>query len=101
MAPHVLCGARGWALADRNYWSPDLSWGRMKRAGLSLLAPFKTRAGGNEEQKKRWSGRLTRMRRRVETVIGQLTGRFSAKKVWAMDRWHAWSGTLGTAGSGK
>ncbi len=90
MAPHVLYGAKGWALADRNYWSPDL-FERMERERLSLLAPFRSRKGGSEEHKKRWSGRLTRMRRRVETVIGQLTGRFNAKKVWAMDRWHAWN----------
>lgn len=90
MAPHVLYGARGWALADRNYWSPDL-FEQMEKEGLALLAPFKSRKSESKEHKKRWSGRLTRMRRRVETVIGQLTERFNAKKVWAMDRWHAWN----------
>jgi hypothetical protein len=28
-------------------------------------------------------------RRRIETVIGRLVGRFNAKNVWAMDRGHA------------
>lgn len=78
---------RGWALADRNYWSSDL-FDRLEVRGLVLLAPFKSRKNDSE---KRWSGRLTRMRRRVETARGQLTGRFNAKKVWAMDRWHPWS----------
>ena len=90
VAPHVLRGARGWALADRSYWSPDL-FDRLEARELALLAPFKSRKGSSKKHRKRWSGRLTRMRRRVETVIGQLTGRFNAKKVWAMDRWHAWS----------
>jgi len=31
---------------------------------------------------------LTDLRRRVETVIGQLTERYRAKQVWARDAWH-------------
>jgi hypothetical protein len=27
----------------------------------------------------------------VETVIGQLTGRYQLKRVWARDAWHLWS----------
>ncbi len=34
---------------------------------------------------------LTGKRRRVETVIGQLTGRYQLKRVWARDAWHLWS----------
>lgn len=75
MAPHVLYGAKGWALADSNYWSPDL-FERLEKGSLSLLAaPSKSKKEGTKEHKGRWSGLLTRMRRRVETVIGQLTGR--------------------------
>lgn len=40
MAPEVLYGTRGWALADRNYWSPDLAE-RLKEEDVALLAPFK------------------------------------------------------------
>jgi hypothetical protein len=74
MAPHVLYGAKGWTLADSNYWSPDL-FERLEKGSLSLLAPSKSKKEGTKEHKGRWSGLLTRMRRRVETVIGQLTGR--------------------------
>jgi len=78
MAPHVLYGAKGWTLADSNYWSPDL-FERLEKGSLSLLAPSKSKKKskkeGTKEHKGRWSGLLTRMRRRVETVIGQLTGR--------------------------
>jgi hypothetical protein len=35
--------------------------------------------------------RLTSKRRRIETVIGQLTGRYQLKRVWARDAWHLWS----------
>jgi hypothetical protein len=31
---------------------------------------------------------LVRTRRLIETVIGQLVGRFSIEKVWARDLWH-------------
>ena len=31
---------------------------------------------------------LKRMRRPIETVIGQLVERFSTEKVWARDLWH-------------
>jgi hypothetical protein len=30
-------------------------------------------------------------RRRIETVIGQLTERYHLKRVWARDAWHLWS----------
>ena len=31
---------------------------------------------------------LTRFRRLIETVIGQLSTRFNIEKVWARDHWH-------------
>lgn len=83
MAPEVLFRARGWVLADRNYWSPDLAE-QLKRKDVALLAPFKSKT----HEKVPFPPNLTRLRRRIETVIGQLVGRFNAKKVWAMDRWH-------------
>ena len=86
MAPHVLEGAEGVSLADRNYWSPRL-FERLQGQGLQLLAPFKTKT----HETSPWPITLTWKRRRVETVIGQLTERFRAKKVWARDRWHIYS----------
>ena len=35
-----------------------------------------------------WVALLKRVRRLIETVIGQLVERFSIEKVWARDRWH-------------
>ena len=32
---------------------------------------------------------LKLLRRKIETVIGQLTGRFHIAKVWTHDAWHA------------
>ncbi len=84
LAEELLEGVEeGWALGDRNYWSPDLAE-RLGEEGVSLLAPYKSK----KKEKEPWPRWLTQKRRRVETVISQMTERFRAKKVWARDRWH-------------
>jgi hypothetical protein len=82
-AEDLLSSARGWALGDRNYWSPNLRE-QLSAKGLYLIAPPKSRV----RQPYPWPRWLTQARRRVETVIGQLTDRFHAKRVWARDTWH-------------
>jgi hypothetical protein len=73
----------GWVLGDRNYWSPELQE-RLGEEGLSLLAPYKSK----KREGKRWPSWLVQKRRRIETVISQITERYRAKRVWARDRWH-------------
>ena len=73
----------GYLLGDRNYWSPDQRASLAQR-GLTLLTPEKSR----KREQKPWPLALVQMRRRIETVFGQLVERYSAKKVWARDRWH-------------
>lgn len=86
VAERLLEHAQGWALGDRNYWSPALSE-KLLRQGLSLLAPYRSA----RREKRRWPLFLVQKRRRIETVIGQLVERFHAKRVWARDRWHFFS----------
>lgn len=86
VAERLLERAQGWALGDRNYWSPALSE-RLAEQGLQLLAPYRSA----KREKKRWPLFLIQKRRRIETVIGQLVERFQAKRVWARDRWHFFS----------
>jgi hypothetical protein len=83
VAEELLEGAKGWALGDRNYWSPQLTE-RLGERGLDLLAPCKSK----KREKEPWPRWLTQKRRRIETVAGQLVERYRAKKVWARDRWH-------------
>jgi len=86
MAEEILLeggGAKGWALGDRNYWSPQLTE-RLKAKGLDLLAPYKSK----KREKEPWPRWLVRKRRRIETVISQMTERYNVKRVWARDRWH-------------
>jgi DDE family transposase len=82
-AEELLQGVYGFALADRNYWNPELSE-RLKIHGLQLLAPYKSA----KRQKLPYPRYLTHMRYRIETVFGQLVERFHAKRVWARDLWH-------------
>jgi hypothetical protein len=86
VAEGLLEGARGHALGDRNYWSPALCE-RLVGRGLKLPAPYRSA----KREKKRWPLLLVQTRRRIETVIRQLSERFHAKRVWARDAWHCWS----------
>ena len=83
LAEELLEDAEGWALADRNYWSPELAE-RLGEEGLSLLAPYKSK----KREEKPWPSWLVQKRRRIETVVSQITERYRAKRVWARDRWH-------------
>ena len=83
LAEELLEGTQGWALGDRNYWSAELA-GRLEEEGLSLLAPYKSK----KREGKGWPRWLVHKRRRIETVISQITERYRAKRVWARDRWH-------------
>lgn len=79
----LLAGGAGWVLGDRNYWRPE-AHARLRERGIALLAPCKFASRDPQP----WPQWLTDLRRRVETVIGQLTERYQAKKVWARDAWH-------------
>jgi len=84
-AESLLGGAgRGWVLADRNYWSPELAERLRSAGGPELVAPYKVA----EREGRPWPRWLVHKRRRIETLIGQLVGRYNAKKVWARDAWH-------------
>jgi hypothetical protein len=83
VAPQLLAGLTGWALGDKGYWSPSLR-AELAPAGLDLIAPPRGKSPGAN----RWPARLVPARRRIETVLGQLTERFHAERVRARDEWH-------------
>ena len=88
-AEDLLAGVTGHALGDRNYWSPTRA-AQFRAEGLRLLAPFHRAT----REPPPWPRRLVNTRRRIETVIGQLVGRFHARQVWARDAWHFYSRLL-------
>ena len=87
MAEELVAGVRGLTLGDRASWSPSRAE-RFRGQGLELLAPPSRSAKAKVARLPRW---VTPTRRRIETVIGQLTERYHAKRVWARDAWHLWS----------
>lgn len=91
VAEQLLAGRRGWALGDRNYWSPRLRE-QLREQALHLLAPFASK----KKEPAPWPTWLKHKRYRIETVIGQLVERYQAKRVWARDRWHFCSRWLRT-----
>jgi len=82
-AAELLDNVFGFALADRNYWKPEL-FEYLKAHDLWLLAPYKS----SKREQHPWPRRLTHARYRIETVFGQLVERFHIKRVWARDLWH-------------
>ena len=74
----------GVGIGDRAYWGPDRQ-ADLARAGFVLLAPYKNKRQDPAPARSRL---LTRFRRTIETVIGQLAERFHAKRTWARDLWH-------------
>lgn len=82
-AKDLLDRRQGWALGDRNYWSPSVTES-LHQQGVWLIAPYKSA----KRDKRPWPRWLVQTRRRIETVIGQLVERYHAKKIWARDAWH-------------
>lgn len=80
LAPHE----GGVGIGDRNYWGPDRQ-AEMAKQGFTLLAPHRNRSRDPDPRRSRL---LTRFRRTIETVIGQLAERFNCKRTWARDLWH-------------
>jgi hypothetical protein len=83
VAPQLLAGLAGWALGDKGYWSPSLR-AELAPGGLDLIAPRRGKGSGTS----RWPAWLAQTRRRIETVLSQLTERSHAKRTRARDEWH-------------
>ena len=71
-------------IGDRGYWCPALME-QLAEGGVRLLAPYKRKGYDPNPQK---SKGLRRLHWLIETVNGQLAGRFQAKRTWAKDLWH-------------
>ena len=77
-------GTTGYLVGDRNYWAPLLAEA-LAADGVRLLAPYRSAKRDPAPERTR---SLSRVRYRIETVFGQLVGRYQAKRVWARDLWH-------------
>lgn len=83
VAVDMLASSKGFVLADRNYWNPEV-FAEMEKHHLYWLTPFKS----SKREKQPFPKHLKHKRYRIETMIGQFVERFHSKKIWARDTWH-------------
>jgi hypothetical protein len=86
-------GTSGFVLGDRNYWSPDTK-AELAQRGVELIAPYRHKSRDPHPE---LSAYLSGLRYRIDTVFGQLTDRYSIKRLWARDWWHLANKLLRTA----
>ena len=78
-------GVQGLVIGDKGYISAFLQ-AELAATGIDLQTPLRAKMA---DPRPSWAVRqLTRTRRRVETVIGQLTAQFHFEKIRARDIWH-------------
>src|SRR5262245_7353924 len=77
-------------IGDRGYWSPSLME-ELAQGGIRLLAPYKSKQRDPQPERSRV---LRGLHWLIETVNGQLAGRFHTKRTWAKDLWHLCSRVL-------
>lgn len=75
----------GLVIGDKGYLSAPLQQ-ELRAVGIELETAL--RCNMHDPRDPAWVALLKRMRRLIETVIGQLVERFSIEKVWARDLWH-------------
>jgi hypothetical protein len=74
----------GVGIGDRNYWSPELQ-AHFRGRGGELLAPYKHASRDPDPGRSR---RLSAVRRRIETTIGQWVEHFHCRRSKVRDLWH-------------
>jgi len=77
-------------IGDRGYWSPSLME-ELAHSGIRLLAPYKSKKHDPQPQRSRV---LRGLHWLIETVNGQLAGRYQVKRTWAKYLWHLCSRVL-------
>lgn len=83
--PEVTRGLKGDVLADKGLIRPKLTED-LASQGLALHTPL--RKNMNDPRPKELVASIMNLRRKVETVIGQLVERFNIQAIKAKDRWH-------------
>jgi hypothetical protein len=81
----VCQGLTGDVIADKGLIRPSLTQ-ELGRQGLTLHTPF--RKNMKDIRPKSFVEHLVNVRRKVETVIGQLVERFKIQTIKAKDSWH-------------
>lgn len=83
--PELTDKIRGLTIGDKGYIKAALK-AEMKQHGIQLETPLKDNM--LDPRPKEHVELLKKVRRKIETVIGQLVERFHIDVVWARDIWH-------------
>jgi len=81
----MVPGIKGLVIGDKGYICKELK-NSLCQIGIDLQTPLKSNMA--DDRNPRVVRLMASIRRRVETVIGQLTERFNIEKVRARDLWH-------------
>ncbi|MBO1348832.1 MAG: IS982 family transposase [Hormoscilla sp. GUM202] len=81
----IVSGIEGILIGDKGYISEELK-AQLANVGINLQTAL--RKNMHDKRSPSLVNFLMRIRRLIETVIGQLTERFNIEKVWARDTWH-------------
>lgn len=81
----LIAGVRGMAIGDKGYLG-KANKEELATLGIHLETPL--RSNMKDDRDPAFVHRLLRVRRRVETVISQLSERFGIERTLARDRWH-------------
>lgn len=81
----VVGSINGLVVGDKGYLSAPLQQ-ELRALGVELETAL--RSNMHDPRAPAWVALLKRVRRLIETVIGQLVERFSIEQVWARDLWH-------------
>ena len=76
---------QGLLIGDKGYLSTPLKQ-ELKLVGVELETALRNNMEDSRDPA--WVKLLQRVRRLIETVIGQLTERFHIERIWARDIWH-------------
>lgn len=82
----ITSNIQGQLLGDKGYLSEHQQEELAQERGLQLKTP--SRKNMKQNKNTQWTKSMTSVRRRVETVIGQLSERLNIQKVRARDMWH-------------
>ncbi len=82
----MLDGIEGLLIGDKGYISQEVKEHLQASMGINLQTPL--RANMHDDRDPAFVKQLMRVRRLIETVIGQLTDQFHIEKVRARDVWH-------------
>ena len=82
----TIHGIKGLLIGDKGYISKFLQEQLLQQRSIELQTPL--RRNMKDTRPKGLVKILMRVRRLIETVIGQLVQRFNFEKVWARDMFH-------------